>query len=124
MGRDVKGNTYYEDTFNFKMANTIELKDAYIGITYSTNADKSSGLVPSVFLVAGESLENMNYTVKLEKMNDQAYSDKSITTYGFNFFASDPRKIPIDELYIENLFDQLGNCKAKYFKFIVRRPVI
>ena len=44
----------------------------------------------------------MNCTVKLEKMNDQVYNDKSVTTYGFNFFASDPRKIPLDDFYIEN----------------------
>jgi len=122
--RDLKDKTFYEDVFSFKLNSLIELKNVFIAFTYSTNPERVSGITPSVFFMAGDSPDKMNCCLKLEKIDDHAYIEKSIYTYGFNFFASDPKNISLDNNYIENFFDQLINCKAKYFKFIVRRPII
>lgn len=120
--RDLKDKTYYEDVFSFKLDSLIELKNVYIGFTYSTSPDKISDIIPSVFFLAGETPEKYNTCIKLEKISDNF--NFSVFTYGFNFFASNPKDIPLNDNYIENLFNQFSNCKAKYFKFIIRRPIV
>ncbi len=122
--RDLKDKSYYEDIFSFKLNSLIELKNVFIAFSYSTNPEKVSGIVPSVFFLGGETPDKMDCCVKLEKLDDHAYVEKAIFTYGFNFFASDPKNLDLNNNYIENLFDQLINCKAKYFKFVIRRPII
>ena len=120
--RDMKDNHYYEQFVDFKSSYPIELKEVLI--TFSMNDLKLTEVIPDLFMECGMSYEKMDICVKLNRLKDEQYNERSVVAYGFNFFSNQPEKLSEnDENYLQNYINQLINCRAQYFRFIVRRPI-
>ena len=124
--RELKKENFYEDTFIFRLTDIIEVKEILITFNHynSLSTDKIFGDVPTVYLEVGKSLNKFDTCIKLDKISDAAYFEKGITAFGFNFFSNRPDMLKDDDNYIDNFIEQLIKCQGKYFKFIVRRPIM
>ena len=124
--KEFKGKNYYEECLIYELPYIVELKEILISFNniYTTSTDRITDIIPTVILECGCSLDKMDICVKMNKLNDQQYTEKSVTAFGFNFYSNKPDSLSTDDDYLENFIDQLINCRAKYFKFIVRRPII
>ena len=66
----------------------------------------------------------MDICVKLERLKDEQYNERSVIAYGFNFYSHKPEILNDDENYIENYINQIIKCNAQYFRFVIRRPLL
>ena len=124
--RELKKENFYEESFIFKLVDLIEVKEILITFNHynSLSTDKIFGDVPIVYLEVGKTLNKFEICIQLDRIYDAAYYEKGITAFGFNFFSNKPDMLKDDENYIDNFIEQLVRCQGKYFKFIVRRPII
>lgn len=130
--RNLKINSSNEEVFFFKMNNIVEVKDVSIGFNFNVGSlNKTSGMIDDIYLEAGETLDNMNICVKLSEIKDNSYIDKGVTAFGFNFFSFSPENYyhikkneNDEEEYVHSLFSNIINCRARYFKFTVRKPLL
>lgn len=124
--KEFKDTNYYEDSLIYELPYIVELKEILISFSnvYTTSTDKVTDKVSSVILECGESLDKMDICVKLNKLSDQQYTEKSVSAFGFNFYSNKPDNLNTDDSYLENFIEQLINCRAKYFKFTIRRPIV
>ena len=127
--RHMKDNST-EEVFYFKSLSVVELKDIQIGFNFNiTNiVNKGSGLVESVYLEAGEYADNLNICIKLNRIEDTTYLEKGVIAYGFNFFSFSPDNINVNsdnmDNYLNDVINNLINCRAKFFKFTVKKPIL
>ena len=125
--KELRANNYYEESFVFALPHVIELKEIIITFVYNnimSGSDKVNGIITSVYLECGETLDNYPICVKLFQMNDQQYSERSLVAFGYNFHSHVPDDLPLGDDYLQEFIDQITNCKAKFFKISVRRPVL
>ena len=119
--RDMKDNKYYEENIDYQLSYPIDLKEVLI--TFSQNV-KITEEFPEIYLECGLSINKLDICVKLERIKDEQYNERSVIAYGFNFYSNKPELIQDDDKYIENYLNQIIKCHAQYFRFIIRRPVI
>ena len=119
--RDMKDNKYYEENIDFQLNYPIDLKE--ILITFSQNV-KLTEEFPEIYMECGLSINKLDICVKLERIKDQQYNERSVIAYGFNFYSNKPELINDDDKYIENYLNQIIKCHAQFFRFIIRRPII
>ena len=119
--QEMKENNYYEQNLDFQLNYPIDLKEVLI--TFSLNL-KYTEEIPEIYLECGMDYKKMDICVKLERIKDEQYMERSVIAYGFNFFSHKPEILNDDDTYIENYINQIVKCNAQYFRFIVRRPVI
>ena len=124
--KEFKDKNYYEDSLIYELPYIVELKEILISFSnvYTTSTDRVTDKVSSVILECGESLDKMDICVKLNKLSDQQYTEKSVSAFGFNFYSNKPDNLSTDDSYLENFIEQLINCRARYFKFTIRRPIV
>ena len=119
--REMKDKRYYEENIDYQLNYPIDLKEVLI--TFSQNT-KITEEFPEVYLECGLGLNKLDICVKLERLKDEQYNERSVIAYGFNFYSNKPELINDDDNYIENYLNQIIKCHAQYFRFIVRRPII
>ena len=118
--REMKENNYYEQNFDFQLNYPIDLKEVLI--TFSLNL-KYTEEIPEIYLECGMDYKKMDICVKLERIKDEQYMERSVIAYAFNFYSHKPDILKDDDTYIENYINQIIKCNAQYFRFIIRRPI-
>ena len=119
--QEMKDMHYYEQNIDYQLNYPIDLKEVFI--SFSQNL-KLTEVIPEIYLECGTDYKKMDICVKLERLKDEQYNERSIVTYGFNFYSHKPELLNNDENYIENYMNQIITCHAQYFRFIIRRPII
>jgi len=119
--REMKDKKYFEENMDFQLNYPIDLKEVLI--TFSENI-KYTDVIPEIYLECGVDYNKMDICVKLERLKDEQYNERSVIAYGFNFYSHKPEILKNDDNYIENYINQIIKCNAQYFRFIVRRPII
>ena len=119
--REMKDKNYYEENIDFQLNHPIDLKEVLITFSETT---KLTEVIPEIYLECGVDYKKMDICVKLERIKDEQYNERSVIAYGFNFYSHKPDILKDDQNYIDNYINQIIKCNAQYFRFVVRRPLI